>query len=205
MQFANLMVEDMQKLDILASWRPEEIFFRKYIKSKFRIDLSVLDPRFDKNHWMRSLAGKRVLVVHPFAETILKQYENNRGKIWGEYADSILPKFSSLEVVKAVQTIAGNRSEFNTWFDALEHMKREIDKHDFDVALIGCGAYGFPLAAYVKRIGKQAIHIGGPLQLYFGIKGKRWDDKDYYNEYWISPADCDKPKNMKLVENGCYW
>ena len=41
---------------------------------------------------------------------------------------------------------------------------------NFDIALIGCGAYGFPLAAFVKGIGKKAVHIGGPLQLFFGIK-----------------------------------
>ena len=26
---------------------------------------------------------------------------------------------------------------------------------------LGCGAYGFPLAAHVKRMGKKAIHMGG--------------------------------------------
>lgn len=36
-------------------------------------------------------------------------------------------------------------------------MKSEIDKCDYDVCLIGCGAYGFPLAAHVKHKGKQAI------------------------------------------------
>ena len=44
-------------------------------------------------------------------------------------------------------------------------------KFDFDVALIGCGAYGFPLAAKLKTAGKQAIHLGGVLQALFGIKG----------------------------------
>lgn len=33
--------------------------------------------------------------------------------------------------------------------------------------------YGFPLAAHVKHKGKQAIHLGGTLQLLFGIKGNR--------------------------------
>lgn len=49
-------------------------------------------------------------------------------------------------------------------------MKDEIDKQDYDIALIGCGAYGFPLAAHIKRSGKKAIHLGGALQLLFGIK-----------------------------------
>lgn len=49
-------------------------------------------------------------------------------------------------------------------------MKDEIDKRDYDIALIGCGAYGFPLAAHIKRSGKKAVHLGGALQLLFGIK-----------------------------------
>ena len=59
-------------------------------------------------------------------------------------------------------------------------MKSEIDKCDYDVCLIGCGAYGFPLAAHVKHKGKQAIHLGGTLQLLFGIKGNRWFDPNSF-------------------------
>ena len=65
------------------------------------------------------------------------------------------------------------------------------------IALIGCGAYGLPLAAHVKRINKQAIHMGGALQILFGIKGKRWDNHptigNLYNEYWVRPKTQDKP------------
>jgi hypothetical protein len=25
------------------------------------------------------------------------------------------------------------------------------------------------------------------------------------NEYWIYPADEDKPKNANIVEDACYW
>ena len=50
-------------------------------------------------------------------------------------------------------------------------MKSQMDQTDYDIALIGCGAYGFPLAAHAKRMGKQAIHMGGSLQLLFGIRG----------------------------------
>lgn len=116
-----------------------------------------------------------------------------------------IPEFKSLATVKAVQTIAGNSAGFPSWFDALEQMEREISLVDFDIALIGCGAYGLPLAAYVKKIGKQAIHVGGVLQLYFGIKGKRWNDWGLYNDYWVSPDAKDIPNNADKVENGCYW
>ena len=43
-------------------------------------------------------------------------------------------------------------------------MEDGIAEIDFEVALIGCGAYGLPLAAHVKRLGKKAVHLGGATQ-----------------------------------------
>lgn len=149
-----------------------------------------------------------MLVIHPFAKSIKRQYEFHRDRIFGEYSDFILPEFASLQVIPAVQTIAGNTGGYETWFDALKQMENEIDKADFDVALIGCGAYGFPLASYCKRIGKQGIHIGGSLQLYFGIKGKRWDDKGLYNEFWINRMkvkDLQIYRKLKTAAIGKQW
>ena len=112
-------------------------------------------------------------------------------------------------MIKAVQSLAGEKNPFENWFQALEFMKDQILKKDFDIALIGCGAYGFPLAAHVKKIGKQAIHMGGSLQILFGIKGKRWDNhpviSKFYNEHWVRPRAEDKPKKSHLVEDDCYW
>lgn len=76
----------------------------------------------------------------------------------------MLPQFE-LDTIKSVQTIAGERDDrFNTWFDALDYMKGEICKRDFDIALIGCGAYGFPLGAFVKSIGKKQFMQEGFLR-----------------------------------------
>jgi hypothetical protein len=122
-----------------------------------------------------------------------------------------LPEFE-LKTLKAVQTIAGEKDErFSTWFEALEYMFEETMKIDFDIAIIGCGAYGMPLAAKLKKTGKQAIHLGGETQLLFGIKGKWWEENypskiaSCFNEYWGYPADSEKPKNAGTVEMGCYW
>ncbi len=202
-KFAKLMLADSNEIDVLASWRIEELFFYNKLKKVNKIGLLDLLPAYHGKFWTDCLIDKKVLVVHPFAETIISQYRFHRAKLFEDR--SILPKFASLETVKAVQTIAGNKSEHKTWFDALDYMKHEIDKHDYDVCLIGCGAYGFPLAAHCKRQGKQAIHFGGSLQILFGIKGKRWNHLNMYNEYWVSPSDKEKPKGLEKVEGGCYW
>lgn len=116
-----------------------------------------------------------------------------------------MPEFD-LQIMRSVQSIAGNPSGFETWFDALAYMEEEIEKRDFDIALLGCGAYGFNLAAHIKRMGKKAVHLGGFLQILFGIIGKRWEGKyPFENEHWIRPLESDKPKGADSIENGCYW
>ena len=93
-----------------------------------------------------------------------------------------------------MQSIANNPVPYEDWFEALESMKTKIKQIDFDVSIIGCGAYGLPLAAYVKRIGKKAILLAGGTQLLFGIKGKRWEQysnscyRDMFNKHWIYPG-----------------
>ncbi len=203
-QFKDLMMADMQELDILCSWRPEELIFRNKLRHCKKASLKLVGgPNDSPDIWTQALKGKRILVVHPFAETIERQYKESREHLFN--SPLILPEYASLVTVKAAQTIAGNNAGYASWFDALEDMKSKIDSCEYDVALIGCGAYGFPLAAHVKRQGKKAIHIGGPLQLYFGIKGKRWENLKYINEYWVSPSDNEKPENLQKVEGGCYW
>ena len=207
-RFTNLMLDGIDKLDILASWRIEELFLRKRLAHTYKMSLGCMGPILPPpiNNWPKALKNKKLLVISPFTDTIMKQYNQHRSEIFGDMTENVLPEFASLETVKAVQTIAGNRGEWSSWFEALEWMEREIDKKDFEIALIGCGAYGFPLAAYVKSLGKQAIHIGGPLQLYFGIRGKRWTDRGFYsNDVWTSPSESERPKNLENVEAGCYW
>ena len=84
-----------------------------------------------------------------------------------------------------------------------------IDDVDFDIAIIGAGAYGLPLCSYVKLKGKKAIHMGGATQILFGIKGMRWDSHEYisklYNENWIRANSEETPINSNKVEGGSYW
>jgi hypothetical protein len=54
----------------------------------------------------------------------------------------VLPKFKTLECIKTIQSAAGNKPEgFQSWHEALHYMKDEMSKKEFDVALIGCGAF----------------------------------------------------------------
>ncbi|HHB52109.1 MAG TPA: hypothetical protein ENK75_03570, partial [Saprospiraceae bacterium] len=178
-QFCEMMIEDSKEVDILGSWLEDEKLMSEYMHDK-KVHLRFLEPFWNDTPWTKVLKDKRVLVIHPFKYTIEKQYENRESLFKNK---DVLPQFKSLRVIRAVQSLGGN-SEFKDWFEALDYMKDQIDQEDYDICLIGAGAYGFPLAAHVKRIGKQAVHMGGALQLLFGIIGKRWEDPMYGVNEW---------------------
>ncbi|MBR6125558.1 hypothetical protein IKQ19_18530, partial [Candidatus Saccharibacteria bacterium] len=176
-KFSEIMLEASRQVDILGHWLDQEFLLKDYLPNSVeKVTLLMLEPYWSKNPWTRALKGKKVVVVHPFAELIEKQYKEKRTVLFENH--DVLPEFE-LRMVKAVQSLGGNCSQFKNWFDALDWMKQEIDKEPYDVALIGCGAYGMPLAAYAKKTGHKAVHLAGALQLLFGIRGKRWDDPNY--------------------------
>lgn len=209
-RFSRLCLDALRLCDLYAIWGNygDEYLIRNYLKSDGLVcKLEVLEPWYSPTApWSRALRGKNVLFIHPLVETMKKQ-----SKHWDKIFPStdILPLFN-LQCLKAVQTIGGNRdSRFSDWFEALEWMHTEARKIDYDVAIIGCGAYGLPLAAKLKQDGKQAILMGGATQLFWGIKGKRWAERTFFqklfNEYWVYPHEADRPKNFELIEQGCYW
>lgn len=216
-RFVNLVCEDIKQIDVLGSWIKSEEYISQMLSHTQRVFLRDLEPFWVEHPWTRALEGKKVLVVHPFANQIFYQYKEHREKLFKNR--EILPSFN-LEVIPAVQSLGGENNGFNDWFEALQWMKDEIDKHDYDICLIGCGAYGMSLAAHVKRTGKKAIHLAGALQLLFGIIGNRWADPNYgvkewgipvgsysnlINEYWVRPGEQGRPKNAEKVEGACYW
>ncbi len=169
-------------------------------------DARSVEAYYYDSPWTEALEGKKVLVVSPFSKEIRKQYLV-RDRIWPD--KKVLPDFE-LDTEDSIWFYAGHRdSRFSNWFEAYEFLYESIMKHDFDIAILGCGYFGFPLATRIKRAGRQAIHMGGATQLLFGIKGKRWDNNAninrYYNEYWIRVDMAIKPKDDKNLDDGCYW
>lgn len=214
-KFSELYLTDSPEIDLLGSMNYTEKYMpiRKDIK---KVHIESLYPFFVERPWTRALKSKKVLVVHPFIYSIQQQHKikeklfDNKD-IWPDY---------DLLLYRAIQSNAGAEVPYKDWFDALKKMEDDIDHIDYDIAIIGCGAYGLPLAAHVKRMGKKAVHLGGGSQLIFGIKGKRWEgvykysylplgyDTDYrklFNPFWCRPNDVETPKNAINVEGACYW
>ena len=207
MRFSEQALEDSRQLDILGTWNARERqLAHEFFPGAKAVDLDDLDPFFFKDPWSSSLAGKKVLLIHPFVNTIRSQYAR-RTELFED--KSVLPEFELMTYCPAT-TFLGLSSPYKNWFDALYKMCDDISRIDFDAAILGCGAYGLSIGAFIKRnLHRQAIHLGGVTQLLFGIKGGRWDDRPrfnaFYNTSWVRPGESERPFNFKQHEGGAYW
>lgn len=206
-EFGHLLWESSKEVDVFGVWYNllEDYVIHNANPQAQLVELEALEPYRSKHPWSKALKGKKVLVVHPFKESILHQFAV-KDRLFED--SNVLPDFD-LIVYKAIQTNAGGVCDYPTWFDALDKMFDDIKKLEFDVAIVGCGAYGLPLAAKIKRLGKQVIHLAGATQILFGIKGARWEDKPevakLFNKNWIRPSSSERPKDAQKVEGACYW
>lgn len=209
MEFANEYIRAAELVDYFADFEHHHMdyFIEKYCPKTVKVGtLRSLEPYYANTPWTKQLKGKNVLVVHPFETTIRKQYLV-RDKLYPN--TELLPEFNLL-TVKAVQSIGSNTEGFKDWFSALDYMKDAIALNEFDIAILGCGAYGFALASWIKgTLKKKSVVLGGATQILFGIKGARWENhpviSKLYNEYWVNPAAEEIPQGYKSVERGCYW
>jgi hypothetical protein len=206
-RFAQLMIDSMSQADLLASWVNGEGYFQDELQQAILCQLAAIEPYYHQQPWSQFLVGKRVLVIHPFIDSIQNQYHQHRHQLFQN--PLVLPEFE-LITQAAVQSIAGNHpSEYPDWFAALADMYKQAIQTRTEVVILGCGAYGFPLAAMLKRAGKQVIHLGGATQILFGIRGQRWDKhpiiSGFYNQHWSRPSLAERPPGVENVEAACYW
>lgn len=198
-------LDAMRATDLLGTWASGEAKFLPELGKAQLCRLGDLEPYYSQSPWSAWLEGKRVLVVHPFAETIRAQY--SRRELLFEDS-KVLPEFELLTVqpyMAGLREHAGSGKFREMYLDLVAEVKRV----PFDIALIGAGWFGFPLAHDVKKMGRVAIHLGGASQLLFGIRGKRWDAMgfQFYNEYWVRPAPAETPVGFdsRTLDHGAYW
>lgn len=207
-RFAEIYSGALGEVDLLGFWQTS--YQARWLASlpspPLLTPLESLEPYFHPQPWSSALAGRRVLVVHPFARSIASQYHQRRQSLFTN--PEILPEFE-LDVLAPPQTLAPATGGYADWQAALDALISQALECPFDVALLGCGAYGMPLGAAIKRDGRQAIHLGGSLQLLFGIRGRRWDAlpsfQPLFNDSWVRPSAEETPQRAEAVDAGCYW
>jgi hypothetical protein len=180
-----------------------EDFKQKYnIKNLTILNGTEFQDRIDNIFSMMN--NKKVLVISSFDGLVKKQFDSgNVNKIYSKF-----PNIIQLHTIQFPYCFHNNGPHQN-YFETLNVIFEEIKKIDFDIAVLGCGAYGHILCHKIdKELNKDAIYVGGSIQTLFGIISSREKEhgKIKYNEYWITDIPQEyRPNNYKLIENGCYW
>ena len=169
------------------------------------IQARALEPYYEPHSWMSAMNGKRILIIHPFYHSIQRQLPQLAALFPNR------PWFPScqIEVVVPPMTCAGNHGG-KDWQVHLAAFYETMEKKEFDIALVAAGGYGMIIADMIHtRLHRSVMYIGGALQLFFGIIGKRWFDQKeilmLMNDHWIRPLKEDQPLHHVRVEKGCYW
>ena len=161
--------------------------------------------------YLPALAGKRVLLICPFArllqeratQAIFEGVWKRTGKRWFAPAS-----------VEALEFPYGfdraTHARYTDVFELFDDIVSRMRRCQFDVALIAAAALGIPLASAAKAEGKVAISLGGHLQALFGVVGKRWREdpewaERYFNEWWMDMPAGYKPADSHVCDAGSYW
>lgn len=185
--------------------------YMDFIKNKNKICASALDPCYymddPKYNINNLLKNKKILIITSHKETTKLQLN----KLDMLYNKPIFDKSNTFYIYKPAQQNAGSHDRnswthhYNLMTQDLLNIKRDFD---YDLALISAGGFGMLLCNFIyKNTNASVVYVGGSLQLYFGIMGKRWQTNSSIikNNNWMYPLDVDKPKHIEFCENGCYW
>jgi len=195
-KFGQIYYDALLNMDYFALWYnygESKIIHSLGQKPIISHSLESLNPYAFGEPWSRHFKGRKILVILPFKNTVESQLLK-RDKIWKN--PDTLPE-AKYQIMKIPQNAYVEKPWFNDWVETFHFLKDQIHKYEFDIAVIGAGAWSIPLAVEVKKMGKIGIHMGGSTQVLFGITGGRWQETGsldhFYNENWTRVLDTDKP------------
>jgi hypothetical protein len=220
-RFATAYAEHVRALDVIGLFGgPQEPLIRAWHHLPGRgIPYRLTEPDSStpdcpEQCYLPMLAGKRLLIVAPFARLLASRCDQatfeaawaKTGKRW--FAPAAV---AAVEFPYGYVTETETHARFGDVLRLYEHVCADVARHEFDVALIAAGALGIPLAAFVKGLGRIGLSLGGQLQVIFGVGGRRWHDDPFYrdhvmNDSWIDlPAEYQPRDTRKLTDGGAYW
>src|SRR4030067_3251444 len=175
-------MEHIRRLDCLGiCLYPGELELIHYYQLKNKLiyypnqepDRSI--PNRGKECYLPFFNNKKILIICPFAG-ILKERATKEifEGVWAKTGK----KWFYPKAVDALEFPYGfakeTQEKYATALNLYEYIIIEIEKRDFDIALIGAAGLAIPIASYIQSMGKIGIDLGGALQFFFGVFGKRW-------------------------------
>ena len=221
MNFAQFYTNHIQQIDILGLFQAEQeekIIKENELNALFipyqftEPDRSI--PSSESNCYLRFFEGKKILFISPFADLLKSRANKDTFEaVWSNIHKNWFgpSEVSSYEIPYSYVTSVNTYKKYTNSMHLFDSICTNIGEMDFDIAFIGAGALGLPIASHLKNQGKIAISLGGHLQVLFGIGGGRWSKDEfwttnYINEHWIEMPKKYHPKNKSiLTDNGAYW
>lgn len=173
------------------------------------------NPARDENCYLPAFRDKKILIVCPFARVLAERatrdiFENVWAKIGKRW---FLPaQVDAFEIPYGFA--ATTHTRYANALEMYAEIVSEIERRDFDVALIGAGGLAIPIAAHIKRMNKIALDLGGHLQIVFGVLGSKWKRLEdwravYFNDAWIDMPARYRPQETDVCpEDGvplAFW
>lgn len=220
-QFSRFYVQSYNQLDALGLFgnSQEQEILKAYQWSCKQVNYLAMEPirQLDAKQrkcYLNLFQDKKILILSPFAKFL--QFRATKGiyeQAWNKIEKKwFYPKsIQSIEFPYSYKAAKPEQSAFKNSFELFDYICQEINKIDFDVALIGAGALGIPLATHIKSLDKIGLSLGGHLQVIFGVSGARWRNdpewvNDYLSEYWVDvPLNYHPPLKKRLTDGGAYW
>lgn len=173
--------------------------------------------------------GMRVLFIGQAGESMKAGYAN-----MPNYYVTPVSRFRSLETFHVPQTTcagpvcygahAGHRPDAS-FIETATRLADEIYKrhHDFDTALLACGAYAAPLIALLQqecRFGRRSrnlINVASTAYIIFGVQTRGINGSEVHSvqyaqdgnvvraERAIRPVESMSRASGKLIDDGKYW
>lgn len=168
---------------------------------------TVRDPEYN---FPELFQNKKVLIITSHGDSVVYQIQRHFYDIFHPF--TIFHPTTMIQVYKCTQQNGVNGDGYG-WKGHYLKMCYDISQYDFDVAFIGCGGFSNLLGYYIyNTMRKSAIYVGGPIQIYFGIMGKRWTMHPTIQQFlskngdtWIQPLTSDEPIEKNATDHGCYW
>ena len=221
LEFAQFYVKHIQQIDILGVFQAnqeERIILENELNARFIpyqfTEPDRLIPSNEFNCYLRFFEGKKILFISPFANLLkIRAQKETFEHVWFKIQKKWFNpgKISAFEIPYSYVNSIQTHQKYINSIDLFHSICSSLDDLDFDVAFLGAGALGLPIASYLKNIGKIAISLGGHLQVLFGISGRRWSKDDYWttnyiNETWIDMPEKYHPENKSnLTDQSAYW
>ena len=149
------------------------------------------------------------MLIHPFEESIRSRTRAD-AEVWPDAR--MLPDFAELKLVKVPISAVG-RHPHRDFLETLQVLQQAVEAaQPFDVALMGCGGYGLPLAAYIRgNLSRSAIYVGGGcaagrvwhLGQPLGIRAAR--RRGHRERVLGAPSRSRVPSNAKKLEGAAYF